>query len=318
MQFVETSKMNDKDFIESFENKVKQTIEEFGLFPKNEKLLVAASGGKDSTVLLYVLKKFGYDIEAITINAHIGCYSDASLDNLKKFCTKENIKLHEISLEKEFGYKLCHVMAIMEERGFNKTSCSICGTLRRYLLNKHGKNLGASILLTGHNLDDESEGIMMALFNGNPKQVARLGPLVESKESIFVKRVKPLYFIFEDEVERYSKVLNFDVHYGWCPCSVKASRRFYAELGVDQERKFNLTKNVITNQAILKKYFKSQSSEVKSCSICDQPTANGVCQTCTILESIKDPSISKLDLTHRIAKFEQQHNTCEVPLIKIK
>ena len=313
MEYTNTESLNDEEFIEVFEQKVKDTVEEFKLFDKNQKLLVAASGGKDSTVLLYLLKKFGYDIEAITINAHIGCYSDASLDNLKKFCSKENIKLHEISLEKEFGYKLCHVMAIMEAKGFNKTSCSICGTLRRYLLNKYSRKLNFDILLTGHNLNDESEGIMMALFNGNLKQVARIGPFANFGE--FSKRAKPLYFCFEEEIERYSKIKDFEVHYGWCPCSVKSSRRFYAELGVSFERKFNLARNIIEKIPQLRLFFKSEN--IKRCTLCEEPSSNSICQTCLILNSIKDPEVKKLKIESLVKKFEEQHNVCDLITIKV-
>ncbi len=319
MQYIATEELADEQFVAYFEQRVKDTIESYNLFDKDEKLLVAASGGKDSTVLLYLLKKFGYEVEAITINAHIGCYSDASLENLKKFCTKENIMLHEVSLQQEFGYKLCHIMAIMEEKGFNKTSCSICGTLRRYLLNKHGKKLGAKILLTGHNLDDEAEGILMTLFNGNLKQAARIGPLTVSNSGIFVKRAKPLYFVFEDEVERYSKIMNFDVHYGWCPCSVKAARRFYAELDINPENKFNIISNIINNTSKLRNYFKEKSA-LKCCMMCEQPTSHDICQTCTILSTIKDTSVKKIKLDAAVAKFEVAHNSCEPQqaLIQIK
>ena len=314
MEYIDTTKLNDKEFVEVFEQRVRDTISDSKLFD-NQKLLVAASGGKDSTVLLYLMKKFGYDIEALTINAHIGCYSDESLENLKKFCSKENIKLHEVSLQEEFGYKLCHIMAIMEERGFNKTSCSICGTLRRYLLNKYAKELDAKILLTGHNLDDESDAILMTIFRGDLKQIARIGPLAMNRS--FVKKVKPLYFIFEDEVERYSKVKNFDVHYGRCPCSVKGSRRFYYELGLNPEKKFNLTKNIINSIPKLKSYFKG-TSDLKQCGLCEQPSSNEICQTCMILSALKDPSIKKLKVNDAIARFEAMHNSCDTSLVTIK
>lgn len=310
MQYIDTEDMQDKEFVEYFESRFKQTIEEFDMFDKSEKLTVAASGGKDSTVVLYLLKKFGYDIEALTINAHIGCYSDESLENLKKFCKVENIKLHEVSLQKEFGYKLCHIMAIMEEKGFNKTSCSICGTLRRYLLNKYGKKLNAKILVTGHNLDDEADGMMMYLFSGNPKSLARINPVASSQT--FLKRVKPLYFTFEEDVERYSKIQNFEVHYGWCPCSVKASRRFFSELEISPRKKFNLTKNVIVNNPKLKVLFKGKT-KLTTCKVCDEPASNEVCQSCTILSAIKDPEVKKLNVSETIKRIENQ-NTCEKPI----
>ena len=52
------NKYNNKE-IEKFEKKILFSIKKFNLFTKKDKILVAASGGKDSTVILYVLKKYG-------------------------------------------------------------------------------------------------------------------------------------------------------------------------------------------------------------------------------------------------------------------
>ena len=54
----------DTGFIEDIEKKVEYTIEKFRLFSKGEKVGVAVSGGKDSTVCLYILNKLGYEVMA--------------------------------------------------------------------------------------------------------------------------------------------------------------------------------------------------------------------------------------------------------------
>ena len=59
-------------FIKNFEFKVKNTIKKFRLLDKKDKVLVACSGGKDSTVVLYILKKLNYNVEAITIDTGLG------------------------------------------------------------------------------------------------------------------------------------------------------------------------------------------------------------------------------------------------------
>ena len=42
------------EFIKEFESKVKKTIKDYNLINKNDKVLVASSGGKDSTTVLYL------------------------------------------------------------------------------------------------------------------------------------------------------------------------------------------------------------------------------------------------------------------------
>ena len=47
-----------KHFINYFEDKVFKTINRFQLLGRNEKVCVAASGGKDSLTVLYLTKKY--------------------------------------------------------------------------------------------------------------------------------------------------------------------------------------------------------------------------------------------------------------------
>ncbi|MFC1728446.1 ATP-binding protein [Nanoarchaeota archaeon] len=271
-------------FETDFENKVKTTIKRFNLFSKKDKVLVAASGGKDSTTLLYLLKKFGYNVEAITINAFIGNYSKKSLEDLREFCKQNKVKLHEFSLRKEFGYSLCYIRSILKSKGTSLNSCAICGALRRYLLNKYVRKIKADVIATGHNLNDESYSILMNLFRNTMKLNARIGPRTESKKG-FVPRVKPLYLCFEKEVERYSKLKKFPVHYGWCPCSTLAFRRFFAESGVNDKELLNMVENFISLQPKMREFYKG--GETSKCNNCKEPSTGELCQACNIIKKLK-------------------------------
>lgn len=285
----------DKLFLERIERKVRQTIEKYSLLAKKDRILVAASGGKDSTVLLHILHKLGYPIEAITINSFIGNYSKESLDNLKRFCSGLGIRLHEISLRDEFGYSLCYIRSILNSKGLNLKSCTICGVLRRYLLNKYARKLGATKLVLGHNLDDEAQVIMMNLIRGDLSVSARLGPMTGIiKNQKFVPRVKPLYLVSESDIKQYSRSMGFPVKYGECPCSADSLRRSMKSVFAELEKEVPDVRKKIVISFLkilpkLKKLYKNED-EIAYCRSCGEPAQKEMCKTCQILQNITGKS----------------------------
>jgi len=293
--------MEKSAFTQKIEEKVKKTIKQYSLITKKDKILVACSGGKDSTTILYILNKFGYKPEAITVDAVIGNYTKQNTENLKIFCKKHNIKLHIVSFRTEFGYSLCYLRSILKQKGNNWNSCTICGVLRRYLLNKYARQLKATKLVTGHNLNDEAQSIIMNLFKNNIEILAKLGPINGvNKNKKFIPRIKPLYFISEEEVIKYSKQMKFPVKYGHCPCRVGVYRCTIDNLLTNYEKPNPETSKKIVNwflsiSPLLKKQFKSKtqnnnfdsSLKQKYCTNCKEPSKKDICMTCQILEKIK-------------------------------
>jgi uncharacterized protein (TIGR00269 family) len=280
--------MEDKKFMREFENRVKKTIKEYKLLSR-EKILVACSGGKDSTTILYLLKKLGYDVEAITINAFIGNYSKENLDNLVEFCKKQDIMIHQVSFKEEFGATLLELREIVKEKGVKINSCALCGVLKRYLLNKKSRELGVRYLVTGHNLDDVAQSFLMNLLRNQIEMSARLGPIsgiVEDKK--FVKRVKPLYFTPEEDVAKYSKLMHFPVSYGRCPCSVDAYRNSVRQVLFEYKKsnpKVNL--NMVNTFVKRSPKKKDENMIIETCSNCGEPSKGNICRTCSIIEVLQ-------------------------------
>ena len=99
----------DQKFIREFEKKILGTIKKYKLASKKDRVIVAVSGGKDSTTVLYLLHKFGFKPQALFIDLDMGEWSDANMENIKKFCKQSGIKINIVSLKKEFGCGIAHL-----------------------------------------------------------------------------------------------------------------------------------------------------------------------------------------------------------------
>jgi len=278
-------------FKAAFEESVRKAIDEHGLLARGERIIVACSGGKDSTVSLYLLKKFGYEPEAMIIDLAIGDYSRYNLENTTAFCERIGVKLHVVDFRKEFGRSVCYLRSVLNDRE-KLQSCTVCGIMKRYLLNKKARELGADKLVLGHNLDDEVQTILMNLvISGGPELCLNMGPRVgKRKDSNFVPRIKPLYFTCEADVRRYSEEMGFRVVYDRCPCAI-GSHRFGMRDLLDEfeERHPGMKRRLLDNfLAVLPglRQTLGGGSHVNKCSVCSEPARNSVCATCQLLEKV--------------------------------
>jgi len=88
-------------FEREFENKIKRDIGKYKMFEKKDRIVVALSGGKDSTTVLYILHKEGYNVEGLMIDLELGEWSKKHKENMENFCKKLGVKFHIIDLRKE-------------------------------------------------------------------------------------------------------------------------------------------------------------------------------------------------------------------------
>ena len=266
--------------------KVCHTIKKYKLCNKKEKILVALSGGKDSTVTAYLLKKFGYNIQGIHIDLKIGKYSDDCLKEVKKLCEDLKIKLYVYDIKKEMGSGMCYLRsAIQSKHGKGKLrNCAICGVIKKWILNREARKLKADKLATGHNLDDEAQTFLMNIFKGSPKLSSNIGAITKNiSDKKFIPRIKPLFYIPENEIREYSKKQKLPVVYEKCPCAFDSYRiqiRKFLEK-IPNKNKQNIMKNFNT---INKKIQKSKDTEIKYCKICGEPSRKDTCKKCELMK----------------------------------
>lgn len=209
-------------FSEWLENSVAQTIKEYSMINPQDRVLVAASGGKDSLTVLKILKKLGFNVTALCIDEGISNYREHTIVDLEKFCTEHDISLSIKTFEKEKGTKL---------ETLNPTHpCTTCGVWRRDLLASGAKDF--DVIATGHNLDDEAQSILMNVFKNHPMRPA---PVLAANKA-FTKRVKPLYFISEADIRRYAYIHDLVSVFTECPNADSTFRRTIQNFLENRER----------------------------------------------------------------------------------
>ncbi len=279
---------------EEIEKKVRDTLKKIGI-SKKDKILIALSGGKDSAVTAFLLKKLGYNIEGFHIDLGIGKYSEECLKKTEELCENLKIKLHKHIVKEKKGVTMCYIRAAIKSFPKYKklNNCAICGVIKKDILNKEARRLKAEYLATGHNLDDELQTFLINLFKGSLKLSANLGPITKGKENKkFIPRIKPLYYIPEKEVLKYSKIKKLPVNEKKCPCAQKSYRIETRTLLEKYKPKEKI--QMLENFVKFMEKLNIKRDKIKYCKICREPSQRDICKNCELLGVINQKVDSKI------------------------
>ena len=280
-----------RHFTKNVEKKVKRTIGSNGLVEKGDRVAVAHSGGKDSSNVLFLLHKIFKDnpnveIFAITLNEGIEGYRDKCVEKSESFCGKLGVEHHVFTFREEFGVTVDELAKKMRF-GY----CGSCGVLKRYLLNKKARELGATKLATGHNLDDECQSIMMNLIKGDLLRLVRMGPMpMVGKHPKFVPRIKPLVLVPENESELFASINKIPFCPKNCPHAPDnplrgKTKEFLKKLERSSPGiKYSLYESARKIAPFIMKKFKN--GRIGTCKECGEPSSQEVCRVCELLSKI--------------------------------
>jgi len=276
-------------FIQYFEKRVKKDIKKQGKTYTKSKIGVAVSGGKDSLVALYIIHKIfskrkDIDICAITVDEGIRDYRDKSIDIAKKNTEILAVPHYIVSFEDMIGTDMDKISKKQNELG----ECSYCGVFRRFCLNKTAKKLELDKLVTGHNLDDMAQSILMNFVKGDIEKLARLGPHKKVQPGL-IPRIFPLRIIPEKENALYAVLKNISFHDGVCPYSINAQRGDFRDIVDDLEYKYPGSRHSILSSYEKIKDLLSEKyppAELENCPICGEPTSQKFCKTCILKKQV--------------------------------
>lgn len=186
-------------FFDAFETEIHHTITSGQLFKKGDYVAVAASGGKDSTVLAHVLKllneKYDYGLKLVLLSIDEGItgYRDDSLETVKQNRDDYQIPLKILSYKELYGWTMDEIVAQIGK----KNNCTFCGVFRRQALDRGASILNVDCIATGHNADDIAETVLMNILRGDIARLQRCTSVITVSVSIH------LFFI------RFICLLNF-------------------------------------------------------------------------------------------------------------
>ncbi|MGP6207743.1 TIGR00269 family protein [Cuniculiplasma sp. SKW3] len=271
-------------FMENVEKRFRQELRREVKFGRNGTTIsVAISGGKDSSVLLYLLHKTLHmrrdvNLEAFTIDEGIKGYRSSGLESAKKLCSDLNIKHVTVSFREAFGKELDQIVA--ENRKMEGSPCSYCGPMRRDLMNRMSLELNADYVALGINLDDYAQSIMMNVIRGDFERMARMAPHIRIVDGL-VPRITPMRKIYEKEVKLYAILAGIEHDANWCPYAMKAQRNRARELINELEEEKPGTKLAI--EGFLEKLqdnIQRESVVIQKCQNCGNPANGKYCSSC--------------------------------------
>lgn len=280
-------------FIESINEKVLKDTRKNKLIEKGDKVLMALSGGKDSVVALHILNSLQerniIDMVAVTIDEGVKGYREDGVKIAQDNAKALGIEHRVINFKESFGRTLDDIMA--QEDAQARHACTYCGVFRRWILNKAAQEEGATKIATGHNLDDETQSILMNYLEGNINNLTRIGPKTESRDERFTVKIKPLREIPEKEIGLFAIAADLNVHLAGCPYAGDSFRaevgEFIKKLSVNHPtimystlRGFDKIKPILKNELTPK-------GNTGECRICGEPAAGDLCKACTFIKDWK-------------------------------
>lgn len=139
-----------------------------------KRILVALSGGVDSSTVAYILKQQGYEVDAITLNLYnsgsVQNVSFRTIEDAKKVCEFLNIKHYVLDLQKEFKDRIIDSFISSYLGATTPNPCIICNKQIKFgLLLDYTKKLGYDFLATGHYAKIEKDNNEYKLKIGKDK-----------------------------------------------------------------------------------------------------------------------------------------------------
>jgi tRNA 2-thiocytidine biosynthesis protein TtcA len=203
---------------------------DYEMIKEGDRVLIAVSGGADSFALLDLLDSpmiYVPRFSFITVNIDMGFDSKyRAYKTLKKYFQENNYR--HVMEKTDIG--------ILAHSDINrKNPCFLCSRLRRKRIFEIAAAEGCNKIAFAHHRDDIIETLLINMFYG--REISTMMP----NQKIFGGKlhiIRPLCYLREELVKKYSRERQFPVVKNDCPTS-KISKRFYIKNLLNELEKDN-------------------------------------------------------------------------------
>jgi tRNA 2-thiocytidine biosynthesis protein TtcA len=207
---------------------LEKAVLDFNMIQEGDRVLVGVSGGADSLALLDLLDStmiFVPKFFILAVNIDMGFDSSyIGYNALENYLQENNYRY--IMEKTEIG-PLSH-------SDYNKKNpCFLCSRLRRKRIFEIAAAEGCNKIAFAHHRDDIIETLLNNLFYG--REISTMMP----NQQIFSGKlhiIRPLAYLREEVVKKYSKERNFPVLKNDCPTSTNSRRLYVKNLLNDLEK----------------------------------------------------------------------------------
>lgn len=270
-----------KEFIVS---RVASTIKRYRMVKPGDRILLAVSGGKDSVALLHIMNSLSnlmkFKLIVLHIDLGIGEYSKRSREIVEDLCRKLKVDSITIDLKNDLGFTLPEFVSRLRTHRI----CSLCGIVKRYIMNAVSIALKADAVATAHHADDMLTYIFKNFILQDYELMEKLVPINKGVQGLMTTKIRPLYEVYEKDTALYTIYTNLRFTDITCPYKEMNSmeitiRRFLDEI----EDKYPGTKI-----SILRKFAKTymrpleEARGLKSCSECGLIAQKDMCTFCRL------------------------------------